>query len=326
MPRHAKHPIGNVLIGGLATTLALTACGGGGGGGDESGGLQDLDVPPPPEVEADPELADQVPDEYREQGSLTIGADSSYAPGEFLDEDGETVIGYNVELFNAVAAKLDLETSWEQSTFGTIIEGVTTNKYDVGSSSFTINEQRMEQVNMVSYYVVGTQWFTQSGNPDSVDPDSACGLSIAVQRDTIQVEDLETRSDQCEEDGEEPIDIQQYERQDQATQSIVSGQNAAGLADMPIATYAIERTGDQLTTLGEQYEAAPYGVLTDPEDEELAEAISAGYESIMEDGTYDEILSNWGLGDQGSLDSSEVNPDLAEFEETDGSDDAESDE
>ncbi|MBB4929953.1 polar amino acid transport system substrate-binding protein [Lipingzhangella halophila] len=314
MPRQAKAPLGNTLVGGLALTLALTGCGS--GDDEDGGGIQsELDVPPPPEVEADPDLADMVPEDYREQGTLTVGADSSYAPGEFLDADGETVIGYNVELFDAVAAKLDLDTEWQESTFGTIIEGVDSGKYDVGSSSFTINEDRMEQVTMVSYYVVGTQWFTAAGNPENVDPDNACGMSIAVQRDTIQVPDLETRSEQCEDDGDPAIDIQQYERQDQATEAIMSGKNDAGLADMPVALYAVERTDGQLETLGEQYEAAPYGVLVNPEETELAEAIAAGYQSIMDDGTYEEILGNWELSDQGTLDTSEVNPDVSEFED-----------
>jgi polar amino acid transport system substrate-binding protein len=290
--------------GAIAAVLALTASGGRGGGGEETGG----DAGASPQVEADPELAALVPDDIREQGALRIGTDASYAPAEFLDADGETVIGFDVELFNAVAAKLDLEAQWEPSSFGTIVEGVSTGTYDVGISSFTINEERLEQVNMVSYYTVGTQWFTAAGNPAGVDPDNACGKRVAVQADTVQVPDIEARSEQCEADGEDPIEINQFEGQDQATESIVSGRNDAGLADMPVAVYAVEQTGDQLETLGEQYEAAPYGAVVAKDDTELAEAIAAGYQSIIDDGTYTEILGEWGLAEQGTLETAEVNP------------------
>ncbi|GAA1757964.1 ABC transporter substrate-binding protein [Streptomonospora arabica] len=294
--------------GALAAVLALSACGG--GGGDDQGGGQGSGTDPAstPSVQADPELAKMVPQEIRDQGTLKVGTDSTYAPAEYLSTDGTTVVGFDVELFNAVAAKLDLETDWQSSTFGTIVEGVGSGKYDVGVSSFTINEERMQQANMVSYYTVGTQWFTAKGNPADVDPDSACGKNIAVQANTVQVEDIEARSQECVDNGDPKINISKFKGQDQATESIISGRNDAGLADMPVAVYAVEQTEGKLQTLGKQYEAAPYGAVVAKDNTELAEAVSAGYQSIMDDGTYTEILAKWELDGQGTLDESEVNP------------------
>ncbi|MFB9801573.1 ABC transporter substrate-binding protein [Streptomonospora salina] len=290
--------------GALAAVLALSACGGGGGSEDDGA----ADATSTPAVEADPELAETVPQEIRDQGSLKIGTDSTYAPAEYLSADGDTVVGFDVELFNAVAAKLDLETQWQSSSFGTIVEGVDTAKYDVGVSSFTINEERMEQAHMVSYYTVGTQWFTAEGNPGGVAPDDACGTNVAVQANTVQVEDIEARSQECVDGGDPEINISKFKGQDQATESIISGRNDAGLADMPVAVYAVQQTDGQLETLGEQYEAAPYGVVVSKDNTALAEAIAAGYQSIMDDGTYAEILGDWDLDDQGTLESSEVDP------------------
>ncbi|MFC7327740.1 ABC transporter substrate-binding protein [Marinactinospora rubrisoli] len=283
----------------IASLLAVTACGGGGDGTAD----------PSPSVAADPELVELVPQELQDAGVITVGVDASYAPGQFLDTDGSTVIGFDVDLFDAVAGKLGLRTQWEPAPFGNIITGVDSGRYDAGVSSFTVNAERLEQANMVSYFNVGTQWFTQAGNPDGVDPDNACGLRVAVQSDTVQVPDIEARSEQCEEDGQEPISIEQYEGQDQATESIVSGRNSAGLADMPVAVYAVEQTGGRLETLGEQYEAAPYGAVVNKDDTELAEAIAAGYAAIIEDGTYQEILDEWGLT-QGAVETPTVNPDI----------------
>ncbi|WP_394347307.1 ABC transporter substrate-binding protein [Streptomonospora litoralis] len=292
--------------GALAALLALSACGGGGGEGGTGGGA--ASPASTPSVQADPELADMVPQEIRDQGFVKIGTDSTYPPAEYLSPDGETVVGFDVQLFNAVAAKLDLQTRWQSSAFGTIVEGVDTGKYDVGVSSFTINEERMQQVNMVSYYTVGTQWFTAEGNPENVAPDDACGKNVAVQANTIQVPDIEARSQECVDNGEQQINVSKYKGQNQATESIISGRNDAGLADMPVAVYAVEQTEGQLQTIGEQYEAAPYGAITAKDATELAEAIRAGYQSIMDDGTYTEILAEWELDGQGTLDQAEVNP------------------
>lgn len=283
-----------------AAVLTLSACGGGGEEAAEGGGS--------PAVAVDEELAAMVPEEIAGRGVITIGVDSEYPPAEFLDTDGQTVLGFDVELFDAVAGKLGLETKWQSAQFDSIITGVNSGKYDVGVSSFTITAERLENVTMVSYLVVGTQWFGLAGNPEGVDPDDACGKRIAVQAGTIQVDDIEARSDKCVDEGKDPIEIQQFESQTQATSSVVSGQSDASLADLPVAAYAIEQTGDKLETYGEQYEAAPYGVVLPKEETELAEAIRAGFAAIMEDGTYDEILAEWGIA-SGGIETPEVNPD-----------------
>jgi len=287
----------------LAGVLALSACGGGGEAAEE-------DTPEAPAVEVDEELAALVPDDIAEAGSVTIGVEASYPPGEYLHEDGETVLGFNVDLVNAALAKLGLEAAWEPTSFDSIIIGVDTGTYDLGSSSFTVTEERMEQVNMISYFSSGTQWFAQTGNPQDVDPDNACGMRIAVQSDTTHDADIEARSEACEEAGEDPITIQKFENQPLATETVVSGVNDASLADMPTSAYALEQTGDGvLEFIGEQYDAAPYGVLTHKENTELAEAVAAAFDAIIEDGAYTEILGEWGV-EAGVLESAEVNPEL----------------
>ncbi|MDS1272056.1 ABC transporter substrate-binding protein [Lipingzhangella sp. LS1_29] len=285
----------------LASMLVAAGCGNG----------EDAEEPEAPEVEADEELAAMVPDEFREAEEFVVGVNAEYPPGEFLDDDQETIVGFNVDLFDAVADKLDLDVRWENAPFDNIIIGVDSGEYDAGVSSFTINEDRLEQVNMVSYFTVGTQWFTRSGNPDDVDPDNACGLNIAVETATVQVEDLEARSEECVEAGEEEISIEEFPSQENANETVVSGVNHAGLADMPVVAYAVELTDGQLETLGEQYEAAPYGAVVHEDQDELAEAIRAGYEAIIEDGVYDEVLDEWDVT-EGAITEPQVNPDLDE--------------
>ena len=73
--------------------------------------------PSAPAASADSGLAAKVPAALRDKGVITVGTDATYAPSEFLDEDGKTVIGFDVDLFNAVAAKLGLKTEWQSSKF-----------------------------------------------------------------------------------------------------------------------------------------------------------------------------------------------------------------
>jgi polar amino acid transport system substrate-binding protein len=288
-----------------AAVLVLSACGDDssdsasespGGGGQAA-----------PSVSADDELAALVPDAIAEDGIITVGSDSTYAPAEFLDEDGQTIIGFDVDLFGLVAQKLGLEAQFETASFDSIIAGVGSGRYETGVSSFTINPDRLAEANMISYFSAGTQWAAKAGNPEGVDPENACGRPIAVQRGTVQVDDITARSAACEAAGDEPITINQFEGQDEATASVVSGRNDAVLSDSPVVAYAVQQTNGQLELLGDIYDSAPYGYVVAKDQTEFADAIAQALAALIEDGGYEQVLEEWGVQD-GGIDDPTVNP------------------
>jgi polar amino acid transport system substrate-binding protein len=289
------------LILGLGLALVLAACGedGTGGGGTTTTGAA-------PAV--DQALAAKVPAAIKSDGKIKIGTDPTYAPNEFLDTDGKTVIGFDVDLFNAVAAKLGLQTEWEAAKFAAIIPGVQSGKYEIGVSSFTINDERKQQVNMVSYFSAGTQWGTKKGNPAGVQPDDACGKKVAVQTDTVQhTEDLPKRQEDCKSAGKPAMTVDPYQAQDQATAAVVSGKDDAMLADSPVVAYAVKQTSGQLELLGDIYDSAPYGYVVKKDQTEFAQALADAVAALVSDGTYKTILTKWGV-EAGAIDNPAVNP------------------
>src|SRR5689334_7939142 len=122
-----------------ALSVSVAAC-----GKESTGGSTGTGASAAPSSSVDAALAAKVPADIKSAGKLLIGTDSTYAPSEFLDTDGKTVIGFDVDLFNAVAQKLGLTTEWQSATFDSIIPGVTSKKYGVGVSSFTINKDRLK--------------------------------------------------------------------------------------------------------------------------------------------------------------------------------------
>jgi polar amino acid transport system substrate-binding protein len=280
--------------------LILSACGSQSLGGEPAG-----EQAPSVEVTQDEDLSAKLPESIKSAGVIKIGTDATYAPSEFLAADGKTVQGFDVDVFNAVAAKFGVKTEWQPASFDSIINGVNGKKYDIGISSFTINDERKQQVTMVSYFSAGTQWATQKGNPKGVDPDNACGKTIAVQTGTVQdTDDLPARQKQC---GGNEIKIQRYEDQGQATNAVVSGKADAWLSDSPVVAYAVKQTGDKLEALGDIYDAAPYGYVLPKDQTEFAEAVVEALEAIEADGAYEAALKKWGV-EQGAIDDFAVNP------------------
>ncbi len=248
------------VVGALTLAVSLTACGSSSNNSSSAGSAST----PTAAASVDPSLAAAVPSSIKSAGTISIGTDSTYAPNEFLDTDGKTVIGMDVDLFDAVAAKLGLKTSWQSAKFDSIIPGVTSGKYNIGVSSFTINSEREAQVTMVSYFSAGTQWGQKAGG--SVNPNAACGKKVAVQTGTVQVDDLMSRSQKCVAAGQPAIKIDQFQAQSDATAAVVSGKDDAMIADSPVVAYAVKQTNGQLTLLGNIYESAPYGYVL-PKDQ-----------------------------------------------------------
>jgi polar amino acid transport system substrate-binding protein len=250
----------------------------------------------------DAALAAKVPADIKSAGKLTIGTDSTYAPSEFLDSDGKTVIGFDVDLFNAVAAKLGLTTVWQPADFTSIIPGVNSGKYNVGVSSFTINAEREKQVAMISYFSAGTQWAAKAGA--TITPDTACGKKVAVQTGTVQVDDITKRNKSC---TSGKITIDQYQKQSDATNAVVTGKDDAMLADSPVAAYAVKQTSGQLALVGDIYDSAPYGYAVGKTQTDFADAISGAVQALIADGTYKQILDKWGVS-AGAITAPAVNP------------------
>jgi polar amino acid transport system substrate-binding protein len=294
-----------VLASTLATAaLVVTGCGGSSsdGGSSATGSSSPL-----PSVSADDALAAQVPEAVKKDGVIEVGSDTTYPPAEFIGEDGETIVGFDVDLFTLVAQKLGLEARFVTSPFDSLIAGVGSGKYEAGVSSFTINAERLQQANMVSYFNAGTQWATKKGNPNHVDPDNACGKKIAVQKATVQVDDITARSQECTDAGKPAITIDQYDGQDEATAAVVSGKDDAGLADLPVMVYAVQQTNGQLESLGDPYGAAPYGYVVPKDQTEFAQALADAVKSLIDDGSYQKVLEKWGV-EGGAIDDPTVNP------------------
>jgi polar amino acid transport system substrate-binding protein len=279
---------------GLVLVVALIAAGCGGGTA--------ATAPAP----VDGALAAKVPEAIKADGKILIGTDPTYAPNEFLETDGKTVTGFDVELFDAVATKLGLETEWQPANFADIIPGVQSGKYEVGVASFTITRERKHQVYMVSYFKAGTQWATKKGNPTGIQPDNACGKRVAVQASTVQDTDLSSKRQACKSQGKPAIIIDRFQDQDQATAAVVSGKDDAMLADAPAVAYAVKQTG-QLELLGGIYHPAPYGYVIEKDQTKFAQLIADAVKALITDGTYCMILDKWDV-QTGAINNPAVNP------------------
>ncbi|WP_248758998.1 ABC transporter substrate-binding protein [Pseudarthrobacter sp. SSS035] len=262
----------------------------------------------PASVARDDALAASVPEAIRSKGTLTVGADTTYAPAESLGgADGQTPVGYNVDFAKAIAATLGLKVRVQTSEFTGILPALGA-KYDLGISSFTINAERLKAVNMVSYFNAGTLWAVQTGNPKNFSVDDICGKTVGVQTGTTQEDpDVSGRSKACTDAGKPGVNVVTLKTQTDVTTRLVNGSIDAMAADSPIIGYALSQTGGKLEALGDVYAAAPQGIAVAKSDTALSELMKNVMNKLISDGTYGKILDTWS-NTKGAVTKSEVNP------------------
>ena len=106
-------------------------------------------------VKKDDKIAAMLPQKIAESGKLTVGMEMTYAPAEFVAEDGKTPEGYDVDLAKALAKTLGVKADFISSSFDSIVPSVGS-KYDLGITAMTITEEREDSVDFVSYYKAGS--------------------------------------------------------------------------------------------------------------------------------------------------------------------------
>ncbi|MBC9927807.1 MULTISPECIES: ABC transporter substrate-binding protein [unclassified Leucobacter] len=256
-----------------------------------------------PTVEVDTAAEALLPADIRDRGVLVLGVNPSYSPNEFKDAEGNPT-GWTIQLTDAVAAKLGLESEWRQAKFDSLIPSITGGKMDVGASSFTDNAERQQVVDFVNYYTAGVQWAAPAGK--TVDPDNACGLKVAVQSGTFEhTDEVPAKSEACVASGKDAIQILPFDSQEDASNAVALGKADALSADSPVTLYAIKKMDGKLVAAGGTFDEAPYGFAI-AKGSDLVPAIQAAVQSLIDDGTYLDILTEWGV-EGGALETATLN-------------------
>lgn len=277
--------------------LALTGCTTNTEGPQDSGEPRD-EV----SLETDEEIAALVPAEIRDKGVIVIGTNPPYAPNEFKNESGE-IVGFDIDVMTAAAQLMGLRAEFRESDFEKIIPAIEGGTMDMGASSFTVNDERLQTVDFVTYFEAGIQWAAAAGN--DVDPDDACGLNVAVQRTTVSdQEDVPARSEACVAAGKPAIEKVQFDSQDEASTAVALGKVDAMSADSPISAYAVKQSEGKMQLVGDVFDSAPYGWPV-RKDSELAAALEAAADKLIETGDFETIAQNWGL-EAGLIDDAEI--------------------
>jgi polar amino acid transport system substrate-binding protein len=219
-------------------------------------------------------------------------------PSVYHDATGN-LVGSEVDLANAIAAKLGLKPQMVQSGFAAVIPTLQARQCDVIMATLYIKPEREQVVDFVPYLYSGTAVAVSKEHPAAITgmDDSLCGKKVMVAIGTTAEALSQEQSEKCTAAGKQPVDINRNNQAAVSIQQVQNGQMDAYLDTAETIGYYITKTGAQIQFAGEPFGTIKVGAATLKGNTELHNAIQQALEEIIGDGTYTEVLDQWGQTD-----------------------------
>jgi len=228
-------------------------------------------------------------------GVLLVGSDIPFPP--FEDYDGDTVVGFDADLINEIASRLDLTAEWVATPFDTIFTQLATGQFDVVASATTITDQRSELVNFTIPYYKAQQALTvnTAERPDITGVDDlGDGDRIAVQTGTTgaawAAENLAPLG----------VEVVEYPTAPDTYNALEGGQVDGVIFDEPSAVEESANRED-LAVVDVIDTDEDYGFGVDPARETLLAEMNRVLQEMIDDGTYQAIYDTWFEAPAGSV-------------------------
>jgi polar amino acid transport system substrate-binding protein len=251
-------------------------------------------------VHADAAARNLLPAAVKSSGKLTVATDASYPPFEFYASDNKTLEGADIDLAKAIGSELGITMDLQNASFDGIVTGIAAGKYDLAMSGMADRLDREKQVSFVDYAANGDAFLVLT--PDKATYPtwaSLCGLNVAVQSGTTMVSDVQAQSAKCTSSGKKGITASDYQTQNQGVLALTSGRSKVLISTGGSAAYIASQSNGQFASLTPSDNppgtTGKLGIALGKDQTQLAKALQAAVSQLITDGSYQKIMTKWGL-------------------------------
>jgi ABC-type amino acid transport substrate-binding protein len=230
-------------------------------------------------------------------GVIKVGTDPTWPPYQTRDDQNK-IVGFEIDLADACAAKLNLTIDWKETTFDNIILSVQGGQLDMGVSGFSVTPDRLKEVSFTLPHsttegqvvmlksVMDAKGIT-ADSIHSLADFKTLGITVGVQSGNVEQIELQNAN----------VDIRSWSDSAAPFQDMVSANPSvqAVYAETPITTTWIAQFQTDGKDVGVVYSHPYYPVafLTAKGSHTLLDNINGALAQLIYDGTVDQLKAKW---------------------------------
>ncbi|MDR0886382.1 MAG: transporter substrate-binding domain-containing protein [Clostridiales Family XIII bacterium] len=216
-----------------------------------------------------------------------IGTDTTFAPFEFQDENGDYV-GVDVEILAAIADDQGFKYELKPLGFDAAVGALEANQVDAVIAGMSITSEREKKYDFSApYYDSGVVMAITADNDGVKSYDDLKGKKVAVKNGTESATFAESIKDKY------GFEVTYFDESPLMYQEVLAKNSAACFEDYPVMGYGISQ-GNGLKIVTDMESGSSYGfAVLKGKNTELLEQFDAGLKNIKENGTYEEIINKY---------------------------------
>jgi ABC-type amino acid transport substrate-binding protein len=216
------------------------------------------------------------------EGELRVGSDIPYPPFEFgRAPDYE---GFDVDIVNEIAKRLDLEARFVKTPFDPIFRNLAQGRFDMVASAATITPERERTIDFSDPYFPANQSLMVKRGSDVKTVDDLRGKTVGAQLGTTGADYAKKETD--------AETVRTYDLIDDAFKALQAGQVDAVINDFPVSKYA-ERSKEDLVVVDTIETGEEYGLGFAKDATALRERVNRALQEMKDDDTYTKIYRKW---------------------------------
>ena len=216
---------------------------------------------------------------------VLVGTTPSYPPFETVDSSQRSIIGFDIDLMKAIAARTNLEVEFTSVGYEPLLAGVADCTYEVAISAITIDDNLQSQMQFSNpYFVAGQVVVVKKGNPTITRLETLAGQTVGVQAGTAAVAEVAKIPG---------AQAKVYPVIDQAFGELIGGLLDAVVADNTVALSYTGVPATNLKIVGEPFASSNYGIAVCNRRADLLKKINLGLAAVRADGTLDRLTRQW---------------------------------
>lgn len=299
-PRRGARTAAAAAAAAVLTVVAACGSSGANGGGEA-----------PPLAQQVDSIAAMVPDSIAEKGTLVVAA-GVYPPAVIEPVGGGSPTGWDIENVRQIAAVLGLDVQVKIIPFDGVITGLQASRYDAAVGEIYVTPERTKDVTFVTNHESTDALMvpTASDIKSADSEEDLCGLTLGAQLGSAEADLVESIADKCAASGGEKVTAKTFKDQAHVNLALNGGRIDAAVSSVSQVAHVLRQTGDDFK-LVELPWAPDYktgvALARNDDSDELAKAIAAATDHLIENGKLQEILDKFNDG-KGAIEQAEIVP------------------